>query len=191
MQITFDAFHGTSMESATLIVSSNFVLSLGDKEWLGDGVYFFIEGISSKPIEQAKQWAIAEAWDNTNKCYKYNKYGVIQSNIIVDEDKFLDLTKEDGVEILAYILECHQNKIKRINKKFDYLDGTLINFARGENLIEVDVVKGNFYIKFTQSRIKNANLRTSNCTICAVVNPEKHISKSSLRFIGKIKDETN
>ncbi|GET30017.1 hypothetical protein [Prolixibacter sp. SD074] len=63
----FTGHHGTSHRSAKLIIKSNFELSIGDDEWLGNGVYFFIKGISSKPDEQAKKWAIAHAWDKIEK----------------------------------------------------------------------------------------------------------------------------
>jgi len=47
--IKIKGYHGTSVNSAELIVKSNYEKSIGDKEWLGDGVYFFIDGLSSKP----------------------------------------------------------------------------------------------------------------------------------------------
>lgn len=52
-----NGFHGTSLKSAELIINSNFKPSIGDDEWLGNGVYFFISSISSKPEQQAEEWA--------------------------------------------------------------------------------------------------------------------------------------
>ncbi|WCC41982.1 hypothetical protein PJJ26_11065 [Tenacibaculum finnmarkense] len=147
-------YHGTSISSAKEIIKSNYDLSIGDKEWLGNGVYFFIEGISSKPNEQAKNWAITQSWDNIKQEHKYKEYCVIKSNFDVNEDNLLDLTKEEGVEILAYFLECFEEKIKKLNKNFDFIDGLLINLARGEGILPIDVVKGNFYIKFAKERKK-------------------------------------
>ena len=56
-----------------------------------------------------------------------------------------------------------------------FYDGLILNLARGEGFLPLEVVKGNFYIKFAQERIERINLRTSNCTICTVYNPNKNI----------------
>ena len=48
MVFSFDGFHGTSFDSAKKILSNNYELSIGDDEWLGDGVYFFVSGVSTK-----------------------------------------------------------------------------------------------------------------------------------------------
>jgi hypothetical protein len=146
MSISFDGFHGTSLKSAKEILKSNFELSIGDIEWLGNGVYFFIIGISSKPEEQAEKWAIAQSWDNISQNYGYNNYCVLKSKIVVEENKFLDLTHEDGLEILEYLVAKFESKIKTLGKKLDYLDGFLINLAREEGIFEIDAIKGNFYI---------------------------------------------
>jgi hypothetical protein len=187
---SFKGYHGTSIKAAELIVSSNFEKSIGDKEWLGDGVYFFIDGLSSKPQEQAKNWAIAQSWDNVNKIHTYKEYCVIKSIIEVEEDNFIDLTKEEGVELLNYIYESFEDKIKEIKKSLNFIDGLLINFARGEGLIPIEVVKGNFYIKFAKERISNINLRTPNCTVCTVFEPNKNIKDSNITSTGDIKNET-
>lgn len=187
MSYQFSGYHGTSSESAKEILDSNYELSIGDSEWIGNGVYFFISGISSKPDEQAKKWAIAQSWDNGLKKYRYKRFCVIKSKIEAKEDSILDLTTEDGVEILNYFLECFENKIKQINKRLHYIDGLLINFAREEGILNIDVVKGNFYIKFAKERIKSINLRTPNCTICAVYEPHKNIIENQIINIGEIK----
>lgn len=190
MLLQFNGFHGTSVSAAKQIVSSNYEASIGDDEWLGNGVYFFVNGISSKPEEQAKKWSIAEAWDKDKKVYKYKNYCVINSVIEVEEENFIDLTKEEGVEILTYLAECFEKKLKKIGKRFNPVDGLLINLAREEGILPIDVVKGNFYIKFAKERIKRITLRTSNCTICTVYEPSKNITNSNIIEIGDIKDET-
>lgn len=187
MILSFVGHHGTSIESATMILNSNYELSKGDDEWLGDGVYFFISGVSSKTVELAKKWAIAQSWDSSKKALKYREYCIIQSSIKVDESKFLDLTIEDGVEILEYLVVRYKEKIESIGKKMRFLDGLLLNLARGEGFLPLEVVKGNFYIKFAKERIERINLRTSNCTICTVYNPSKNIVSNSIIKTGHIK----
>lgn len=39
----FEGYHGTSLESAKNILISEFELSFGDREWLGNGVYFLFK----------------------------------------------------------------------------------------------------------------------------------------------------
>jgi len=183
-------YHGTSVDSAIEIIKSNYKQSCGNKEWLGDGVYFFINGISSKPDEQAKEWAIAQAWDNNRKEYVYNRYCIIKTKINVEEENLLDLTKEDGIEVLNYLIESYENVIKREKRNIKYAEGLIINLARSEGILPIDVIKGNFYIKFAKERIKNINLRTNNCTICAVFEPSKNITKNNIIKTGEINYET-
>jgi hypothetical protein len=187
MLVSLSGFHGTSFDSAVSITKGDFEISVGNTEWIGDGAYFFIEGISKVPNEQAEQWAIAQAWDARLKDYKYNDVSVIKSDINVEDDRFLDLTTSDGVEILLYILEQHEKKILSIGKSLSYLDGLIINFARGEGLIDMDVVKGNFYIKFAKERVFKINLRTANCTICSVINPKNNLENNTIISNKKIK----
>lgn len=179
-------YHGTSFLSAVEIIKSNYNLSIGDDEWLGNGVYFFIEGLSTKPNEQAQKWAIAQAWDSRTSGYKYKKYAVVKSTIKVEDENLLDLTTEDGIKILEYIYDCFEKKIRTLKKKFKPIDGLLINLARGEKILDIDVVKGNFYIKFARERTKSINLRTANCTICTVYDPNKNLSDANIVNIADI-----
>lgn len=181
--VKFDGYHGTSYKNASIIVESDYKRSLGDDEWLGDGVYFFINGLSTKPKEQAKKWAIAQAWDKTRKKHSYKEYGIIKSVIEVDEDNFLDLTNEEGIEFLQYLIKRFRNKL---NNKFKNLEGSIINLARGEKFALIDVVKGNFYIKFAEERKKNINLRTNNCTICTVYDVKSVIQSKQIVNFGYI-----
>ena len=187
MVLSIEGHHGTSVESATKILTSNYELSIGDDEWLGDGVYFFINGVSSKTSDLAQKWAISQSWDNDKKLLKYNEYCVIQSNIEVEESEFLDLTIEDGVEILEYLVDRYKEKINSFGKKIRFIDGLILNLARGEGILPLEVVKGNFYIKFAKERIERINLRTNNCTICTVYNPSKNIVSNSIIKTGHIK----
>lgn len=185
--IKLKGYHGTSINSAQHIIKSNYEKSIGDKEWLGDGVYFFIKGLSSKPNEQAKEWAISQSWNNTKGNYTYKEYCVIKSEIEVPEENFLDLTKEDGIEVLSYLYDNFEDKISSLKKSLKFIDGLLINLARNERILPIDAVKGNFYIKFAQQRIKRINLRTSNCTISTVFEPNKSIKESTIVKTGEIK----
>jgi hypothetical protein len=190
---TIKGHHGTDIDSCKAILKSNYKISKGDQHWLGDGVYFFIEGLSTDTTNLAEKWAIAEAWDNDNKRYKYTDFAVIESLIEVEEDKILDLTTEDGVNILSDLVSLFFDRIRKSkknqkNKEWEFYDGELINMARKANNFpfDIEVIKGNYYIKFKEERIKGVNLRTSNCTICTVYSPYKNIKSKKLVKTGKI-----
>lgn len=182
-------YHGTSEESAINILGNNYKLSIGDKEWLGDGVYFFLEGLSKTPQEQASKWAKASAWNKADKTCKYDNFAVIKSKIEVEQDNFLDLTTSEGVEVLEYLAEKFYKKAKKISRRFDNIDGLLINLARGEGILPIDVAKGNFYIRFAEERKKSIFLRTPNSTICSVYETNKNILSSDIVQIGEVKNE--
>lgn len=187
--ISFQGHHGTSSAAASEILQSNYIISVGDDEWLGDGVYFFVPGLNSNTFELAEKWAIANAWNKKRKQHDYSEYSVLWSNIEVEESAFLDLTVEEGVEIFTYLVEKYSKKLASIKKemKLIFLDGCLLNLVRKEGVIPIDAVKGNFYIKFTEERIKRLNFRVQNCTICAVYNPEKTIQAKKIVKTEKIK----
>jgi len=186
MIINLEGYHGTSLESAQSIQSSKYDLSTGDEEWLGDGVYFFIKGISSKLEDLAVKWAISRAWDNKFKRNKYRNYCVLLSHIEVHDDNFLDLTTEDGLDVFDYIIDRYIKKMGSIRKTVKYQDGQFLNFARRENIVDIEVAKGNFYIKFTKEKIKGLNLRTNNCTICTVFDPAKNIKSTKIITNGSV-----
>ena len=152
-------FHGTDIKNFDSIKSTNFVASEGDSEWLGNGVYFFVEGISD-PIKNAKDWAIVSSWNNNLKLNEYTKFAVISAEINVLDDYLLDLTTHDGMETFIYFRNKFIEMIskrKLILKNGDFKDGHIINEARYS--IRIDVVKSNFYIKFAKERIMNINFR--------------------------------
>lgn len=169
--VKLKGFHGTSTTNADAILKEGFKSSVGDEEWLGDGVYFFTEGISPPPQNNAVKWAIAQSWDNVQKKHTYNNYSVIKSDISVEGDNFLDLTSPKGIEFFNYLRNKYIESVKKGKvkpKNQDFKDGHIINDARAFLDVKIDVTKGNFYIKFSVERIYNINFRTPNATILAV-----------------------
>ena len=188
-QQEFEVFHGTSLDAYASISQDNFKLSEGveHEAWLGDGVYFFTNGVPPKPEILAKKWAIAEAWDKSRKCYKYTEYCIIKALVTVDKSLFLDLSSHDGLVVFNYLREKYIEKLREEHKKLkngEFKDGHIINLAVKESFIKVKVVKGNFYIKFAEERIHNAQFRTPNCTIVAVRNVDC-INKESITLHDK------
>lgn len=189
---TFYAYHGTGYLNAKPILEEGFIASEGDEHWLGDGAYFFVEGIPTNPKISAEKWAIAEAWDKERKTFKYTDYVVIESQIKVEEALLLDLRTKDGQRIFAFLRDEFYKKLRGARRKFlknSILDGKILNIARSEGIIEVDVIEGDFFIKFTEERINNLNSRIPNVSICAVFDPKKNIGVQGNKIVssGKIK----
>lgn len=99
-----NACHGTTRENAKSILNNGFAYSLGNEHWLGDGVYFFVEGVGYTPDRAAELWAEYRAYKQHSQFCS-----LISSEINVADDAFLDLTSYDGIRILNYIqLKCAQ-----------------------------------------------------------------------------------
>ena len=81
-------FHGTTEENANEIIKNGFQISQNDEDWLGKGVYFFIDGISN-PLLSAIEWA-------TNTHGQLN-CAVLESDILIQETDILDLTTPKGL----------------------------------------------------------------------------------------------
>ena len=160
----FTAYHGTTLESAKKILDEGFTYSLGNEHWLGDGVYFFVEGVGYTPTRAAELWAEYRA-------YRQNKLfcALIESKISIEDDRLLDLTSYEGIRILNYIQRRCAQKLVTTGKGVGFIDGYLINFARTEMGLPIDIVKGNEYIQLEEfDRKYNIRRRVSNCTISAV-----------------------
>lgn len=172
---SFVGYHGTDNANVDSILTGGMDPSLGDDEWLGDGTYFFIEGLSRTPEVQAEQWAIVSAWDSELRKNKYDKYSVLKADIDVDDEYFLDLTTAEGLEVFYYIKETLKRRLKRRSKpnRICFIDGIVINMSRNELSHRIDAVKGNVFIKLTkEDRIYRLQSRLPNCTIAAVFNQD-------------------
>lgn len=165
-EMELKVFHGTTQESAKSILTEGFTFSLGNEHWLGDGVYFFVEGVGYAPERAAELWAEYRAYKQQSPFC-----ALIEASIHVDEECVLDLTTYEGIRILNYIQRKCAQKLATIGRGVGYVDGYLINFAREEMGLPIDVVKGNEYIQLEESdRRYNIRRRVSNCTICSVYN---------------------
>jgi len=174
-KLKFEVFHGTKHENFNSIKERGFKSSVGPEheQWLGDGIYFFTKGIPPEPEISAEKWAIAEAWDKKSKRYFYRKYCVIKTFAYCEIPKFLDLTDVEGIEVFNYLRDEYLKSLRKLNLKLDkgdFKDGHIINTAIDTTGIKIDIVKGNFFIKFKEERIWNAQFKTPNCTILVVRN---------------------
>lgn len=184
--IQFVGYHGTSKNNANAILVDGYKLSEGYSHWIGDGVYMFLDGISDG-LQNAIDWAIVKSWNNNTRHTIYPFYAVLKSTIQVEEDKFLDLTTRDGVEVFEYISSKCSDKLAEIRKDVKYIDGYVVNFGREELKLPLDVVKTNEYIKLKKEARLRKYLRrkTPNCTICAIYDIAT-IKESVIQEKGRI-----
>lgn len=76
------AYHGTTRDSAELILNEGFTFSLGNEHWLGDGAYFFVRGVGYAPERAAELWAEYRAYKQQNQFC-----ALMEANIRVDEER--------------------------------------------------------------------------------------------------------
>lgn len=169
MSYEYIGYHGTDSESVSSILTEHFRPSSSDDDWLGSGVYFFINGIND-PIKLASIWAKNQAYCARTRTYKYNKYSVLQAKTTFD--KHLDVRKDK--DLIAYntvrerIIEMHDaNFQKDRDKKCD--DCVMWNMVA--KYLKLDVVIHNLYIKNKQQRIKKINSNVPNTTVMCVKKP--------------------
>lgn len=187
--IELEGFHGTDISKYDIIKATNFNSSMGNNHWLGDGVYFFTDGISSSPLKDAENWAIVSAWDKYNRKNTYSEFAVIKAKITVEESNFLDLTTNEGIKIFSHLKNEYTKKLKEAHKRIthssDFLDGKLINDARKVMGMDIRVVKSNFYFKFSDERKLKINSRLPNVTILSVYNPLDSIEKKDIILVER------
>lgn len=164
-----EAYHGTTHSNAAEIALEGFRASLGNAHWLGDGVYFFVDGIGYEPLRAAELWAEYRAYKN-----KESQCAVIKSMLEADDAEILDLTTYEGIRIINYIQRQCAQRLASIGRAAGYVDGYIINFAREKMGLNFSIVIGNEYIQLEEEDRKyGIRRRTSNCTICAVCERDK------------------
>lgn len=171
-------YHGTSAENESSIVSGNFNVSANDDEWLGTGAYFFVHGISD-PEDDARRWAVVQAYDNKKKQNKYDKYVVLKAEISVDSA--LELDTNEGLNAFnSYrdgIIELMRRNRLKLNKSLLQNDCLICNLLMDKSgfdaIIRKEFIKFDSYIRKIryQSRIPN-------CRIMSVRNPNTSVHNS-------------
>lgn len=96
-------YHGTTLENAEdILKEGEFKISSGDKEWLGDGIYYYFN------ISDALNWKNAEA--------------VLHSVVKIDDTEYLDIDTEIGANIynqmIEYISSVQDKKVDDSNESY-------------------------------------------------------------------------
>lgn len=102
-------YHGTSKENAQNIVKTReFIIKPRDTHWIGNGAYFFRDD-----EKQARYWGQIQFGKSNTE--------VVKVIIELDEDKFLNLDSDHGMEILqSFINEMRQSGIKLISNSTNH-----------------------------------------------------------------------
>lgn len=175
-------FHGTSLTSARQIVGNNFKTSTSKAEWLGHGVYFFIEGLN-EPHTKADGWARKRSWDPENRRRVYHDYAVLETNI--ETDIHLDLDDvEDQTSFEALRSKCEEKMRDEGMDPAKYAienDCYLANFAM--DTLELDALIRKEAILTERFQLKT---RFPNCRIMCVRDPVKCILSNRIVTKGRI-----
>ena len=181
-----EAYHGTGLESAQTICKTSFNKSEGENQWLGDGVYFFVDGISD-PKENASKWAVVNAWDKKAHKNKYDKYGVLLANIDVNDDDVFDMRREEIARFFNEYRNEFNKKIIEAGRSYEkFEDANILNEMREFKIHPLKVVVAAMYVKLTKDeRILKIESRLPNTTICSV-NDENCIKNARIVKTGDV-----
>ena len=179
--VHFTGWHGTDRKNAEEILKNNFLESSGNHHWLGEGVYFFGEGLG-KPVIHAAHWAKSEAYKKG-----YREFAVLEADIAVNDTAILDLREDAGLElfnqhrnfVLRKIRDAHRGF--RVPKKA-YHDSKV--FEHMKQIAGLEVFIMNFYVQFLQDRIEKIESKFPNCTFLCVSNPKDNIDQDTIKILG-------
>lgn len=180
--ISIEAYHGTTDEGANSILAGTFNESVRADEWLGHGIYFFVDGISD-PLENSIKWATAQAGkDSVGK-----KISVLKSVIDLDEDKILDITDIEGLNSFNDIKEDLFDKIfEKLSLRIPASQHNCMLFNFMVDWFDIHAVKHNLYIKPVRERKLKLRLNVPNTTVLCV-RKENFKATVTHEYSGEIK----
>jgi hypothetical protein len=177
-------YHGTYPENLDSILEHNFFETTNHSIWLGDGVYFFVDGVGDlPPLEYAKSFAIDQCYNSELRKHEKTEVSVLQASIKVNNDKLLDLTIIDGHKLFNKFRLGIIQQIESSGKtlKGQYKDSDVFKIM--EEKIGIEFVKADVYIKFAVQRIGRFESIIPNVTIFKVRNAKKNIQKPSIKEV--------
>lgn len=165
-EAVFEGYHGSSATCAEAIVASGEVQpSLGKDHWYGQGAYFFIDGVSD-PLENARDWAVAQSWCKDERKNRYSVYAVVKARVTSKSDHVLDMRQVENASVFEQARRLVVQKLSQGSRRTKYYDSMVFDYLAHHLL--VDVFIGNQYIKFSVHRINGMKSRLPNVTmLCA------------------------
>lgn len=167
MILSYVGYHGCDKESGKEVLRSKFLPSEGDRQWLGDGVYFF----ENDPVP-------AEWWAEQRK--KFKEWMVLRSIIEVDVTAILDLLRQDHYKQYQEVLgEITKNARMYGVDPSEAKDGAALNFLCRKVSPHLRVIRAAFFWEsdFTvngHSRIRKSHIQLAVRDTGCIVNTNRH-----------------
>lgn len=186
MPSEFTGYHGTNSAIVPLIQKGSFNHSQNDDDWLGQGVYFFIDGISV-PLDSASEWAKNQAYCKESKNLKYKSFSVLECKVV--SDSVLNTTQNEGLKafdsLRNVILQKHRRDFGR-DSRFQEHDRIMWDLVA--KYMKVEVVIHNLYIKNCVQRKMRVSSNVPNVTVMCVKDSVA-IDKNSIKVVsnGEVK----
>jgi len=117
---THQAYHGTDKKFAEMIISNGFSIKENEKNWFGNGIYFF-------------EWSFSEAQNWAKNIKKFNPPVVIKC--IIKYGKSLRLTEESHCKIVREFKLVMENTLRIPIKEPAAIDALAY-------LADIDTIKG-------------------------------------------------
>ncbi|WP_236450774.1 hypothetical protein [Stutzerimonas stutzeri] len=182
--VTFECYHGASATNANAIVRSQSIRpSKGRDHWYGDGVYFFIHGVTDA-LENAEKWANVGSWNNHRRCLTYLQYGVVQAKVTTLAERVFDLRLKKNLTdferykaVVVGILGATKKSIA------DYRDSMVFDLLAKE--CDLGVFIGDQCVLLTpeERRMKMISRIPNVTMLCA--RTHKDVSISDLTIVAK------
>lgn len=183
-KIKIKGYHGTPEDNVESIKANNFRETIHDK-WMGNGVYFFVDGISSHepPVVAFMHTNDNVISDSELIC---ENIVVLEATISINGDKYLDLTVDKGLKALNNfknsLLDKLHNEGKKIKSGYMH-EIDALRIMRQQ--IGIEFVKANVYIRVGIQKTNEVQARLPNVTIFVVNNPTANISRYSITEVLK------
>lgn len=174
MTTTYRGFHGTLASRVDSIRTSGIYPSDNPDDWLGEGTYFFIEGLDD-PRTSAAQWARCKAWDKHDQEFDESTVAVIEAAITVEASAVFDLREPSNAQHfhrvrrrwLKSLVPRRSTHLPRPEK--DRFDTDLLDHFKQEN--EIAALIGDFHIQFSlRERHFRLDSRIPNVTVLCLSN---------------------
>ncbi len=120
-QLIPNAYHGTSNENAKKICRDGFIASCGEKQFLGDGIYFY-----ENSLKHAQNWA--------ERYFKGEPIAIIKAQVVLG--RCLDLNNWEHRNL---IVDVKERLISRGHK--ESTDAAVINFIAKNFNPKIDTVR--------------------------------------------------
>mgnify|MGYP003382375764 CR=1 FL=1 len=188
MKVTIRGFHGTLASRAESIRKSGIYPSDNRDDWLGDGTYFFIDGLDD-PWTSASQWARCKAWDKVEGEFDEQHVAVIEAAISVDGSRVRDLREPEQCRAFhrarrRWLKEqVPGGSMGRERPDETSFDTDFVEHFRAQH--GVDVVVGDFYIQLSlRERHFRLDSRIPNVSVlCVAPSPEAEVEILEIQVV--------